>query len=86
MLITADRAAAAPTLRQAVSAFHGGQVSVEKGLQWAVLASSAAVGLWDFESWEAVISRAGRARSRRRCTRDVVDRPERTGVVCRLAR
>ena len=57
MLITADRAAAAPTLRQAVSAFHGGQVSVEKGLQWAVLASSAAVGLWDFESWEAVISR-----------------------------
>jgi ATP/maltotriose-dependent transcriptional regulator MalT len=30
---------------------------VEKGLQWGVLASSAAVELWDFESWDALITR-----------------------------
>ena len=56
-LITEGRAAAAPTLRRAVSAFRGEEISVEKGLQWAVLASSAAVTLWDFESWAAVIAR-----------------------------
>ena len=57
MLITDGRAAAAPTLRQAVSAFRGEEISVEKGLQWGVLASSAAVTLWDFDSWDAVITR-----------------------------
>lgn len=57
VLITEGRAAAAPTLRQAVSAFRGEEISVEKGLQWGVLASSAAVTLWDFESWDAVITR-----------------------------
>jgi DNA-binding CsgD family transcriptional regulator len=56
-LITEGRAAAAPTLRSAVNAFRGEQISVEKGLQWGVLASSAAVELWDFESWDAVITR-----------------------------
>ena len=56
-LTTEGRAAAAPTLRRAVSAFRGEEISVEKGLQWAVLASSAAVTLWDFEGWGAVIAR-----------------------------
>jgi DNA-binding CsgD family transcriptional regulator len=56
-LITEGRAAAAPTLRRAVSAFRGEEISVDKGLQWGVLASSAAVELWDFESWDAVITR-----------------------------
>jgi DNA-binding NarL/FixJ family response regulator len=56
-LVTAGRAAAAPALRRAVSAFRGERISVEKGLQWGVLASSAAVELWDFESWDAVITR-----------------------------
>jgi DNA-binding CsgD family transcriptional regulator len=56
-LVTEGRAAAAPALRRAVSAFRGEQISVEKGLQWSVLASSAAVELWDFESWDAVITR-----------------------------
>ncbi|HEX6025118.1 MAG TPA: AAA family ATPase, partial [Solirubrobacter sp.] len=46
-LVTDGRAAAAPGLRRAVSAFRGEQISVEKGLQWGVLASSAAVELWD---------------------------------------
>ena len=57
MLFTEGRAAAAPTLRQAVGAFRGEEISVEKGLQWGVLASTAAVTLWDFDSWTAVITR-----------------------------
>jgi DNA-binding CsgD family transcriptional regulator/tetratricopeptide (TPR) repeat protein len=57
VLITEGRGAAAPMLMRAVSAFRGEEVSVEKGLQWAVMASSAAVTLWDFESWDAVITR-----------------------------
>jgi DNA-binding CsgD family transcriptional regulator len=56
-LITEGRTAAAPTLRRAVSAFRDGEISVEKGLQWGVLASSAAVELWDFDSWDVVITR-----------------------------
>ena len=56
-LITEGLAAAAPALRRAVGAFRGEQISVDKGLQWGVLASSAAVELWDFESWDAVITR-----------------------------
>jgi DNA-binding NarL/FixJ family response regulator len=56
-LVTEGRAAAAPALRRAVSAFRGERISVDKGLQWGVLASSAAVELWDFESWDAVITR-----------------------------
>jgi DNA-binding NarL/FixJ family response regulator len=56
-LVTEGRAAAVPALRRAISAFRGEQVSVEKGLQWGVLASSAAVEIWDFESWDAVITR-----------------------------
>jgi DNA-binding CsgD family transcriptional regulator len=56
-LVTDGRAAAAPTLKAAVEAFRGGQISIEKGLQWGVLASSASVELWDFESWDAVITR-----------------------------
>ena len=57
VLITEGRAAAAPTLKQAISAFRGEEISVEKGLQWGVLASSASAELWDFESWDAVITR-----------------------------
>ncbi len=57
LLITEGRAAATPTLRRAVSAFRRGEVPVQKGLQWGALASWAAVVLWDFESWQAIISR-----------------------------
>ncbi len=63
-LITGGRAAAAPMLRRAVDAFRDGETSVEKGLQWAVLASTASVILWDFDSWEAIITgQADRARA-----------------------
>jgi DNA-binding CsgD family transcriptional regulator len=57
VLITGGPAAGVAVLRQAVSAFRGAEMSVEKGLQWAVLASSAAVTLWDFESSETIITR-----------------------------
>jgi len=57
VLITGGPAAGAAGLRQAVKAFRDEEISVEKGLQWAVLASSAAVTIWDFESSEAIITR-----------------------------
>jgi DNA-binding CsgD family transcriptional regulator len=63
-LIIHGRAAAAPTLRRAVDAFRDQGISAQKGLQWAVLASTASVILWDFDSWEAIITaQADRARA-----------------------
>jgi DNA-binding CsgD family transcriptional regulator len=56
-LVVEGRAAATPTLRKAVRAFRDERVSREQWLQWGVLASSAAVTLWDFDGWDAVSSR-----------------------------
>ena len=56
IMLTNGRGAAAPSLRRAVNAFRNGEISVEKGLQWAVLASTASVILWDFDSWETIIT------------------------------
>jgi len=56
-LITQGRTVAAPTLRRALSAFLGNEVSVAQWLQWGILASSSAVSLWDFDSWNAVSTR-----------------------------
>ncbi|HEY1278580.1 MAG TPA: LuxR C-terminal-related transcriptional regulator, partial [Acidimicrobiales bacterium] len=56
-LVTAGRVAAAPRLRPAIRQFRDDEVSAEHWLRWGVLASSAAVTLWDFESWEAVSTR-----------------------------
>jgi DNA-binding CsgD family transcriptional regulator/tetratricopeptide (TPR) repeat protein len=57
VLVTESRAAAAPTLKQGVSAYLREEIPVEKGLQWGVLASTAASTLWDFDGWDAVITR-----------------------------
>ncbi|GAA1578533.1 LuxR family transcriptional regulator [Kribbella sancticallisti] len=57
VLMTEGRRAAAATLKRAVRSYRDDELSVEKGLQWGVLASTASVELWDFESWEAVITR-----------------------------
>ena len=63
-LVTKGREAAAPALRRAVDAFRDEEVPVERGLQWPVLASTASAILWDFDSWEAIITRhADRARA-----------------------
>ena len=56
LLITEGHAAAAPLLRRAVSAFRGGEVGIEKGLQWSSVAATAAVVLWDFESWRDIVT------------------------------
>lgn len=55
-LVTSGLEAAAGDLRHAVAAFRTEGFAVEKGLQWGVLASSAAAELWDFDGWEHVIT------------------------------
>jgi DNA-binding CsgD family transcriptional regulator len=55
-VVTRGRAAATPALRDAVNAFSSQDIPAQKGLQWAVLASTASVMLWDFESWDTIIT------------------------------
>jgi DNA-binding CsgD family transcriptional regulator len=50
-MVTQSHAAAEPTLRRAVDAFLGDQVSGEEWLQWGILAQMAAMAVWDFDSW-----------------------------------
>ncbi|MRG59000.1 AAA family ATPase [Agromyces sp. CFH 90414] len=56
-LMTDGRAAAAPILRRGIAAFLAEDLSLDKGMRWSVIASCAAVEVWDFESWDAVITR-----------------------------
>jgi DNA-binding CsgD family transcriptional regulator len=49
--ITEGRLAAAPILRRALGRLLTGRISAEHWLRWGVLASSAAVTLWDFNTW-----------------------------------
>ncbi len=57
LLITDGRAAAAPTLRQAASAFAGADVSAGGGLRWGWLATTAACLLWDDDGLRAILAR-----------------------------
>jgi ATP/maltotriose-dependent transcriptional regulator MalT len=57
VLTTAGHAAAAPTLKAAVSAFRGDDVSVEEAIRWLWLACPAAQILWDDESWDLLSRR-----------------------------
>ena len=56
-LVTDGPAAAAPTLRQAVSAFSGAAVSAADELRWGWLAQATASALWDDEAWRAMLVR-----------------------------
>ena len=56
-MVTQGHAAAEPTLRRAVNAFLGGQVSREEWLQWGILAQMATMAVWDFDGWVAVSTR-----------------------------
>jgi DNA-binding CsgD family transcriptional regulator len=56
-LITEGRAAAAPALQRAASAFAGDGASVGEGLRWGWIAAAAANALWDDERVRAVCSR-----------------------------
>jgi DNA-binding CsgD family transcriptional regulator len=54
MMVTDGRAAAASTLRRAVDAFLGDEISDDRYLQWGHMVSGAAGALWDWKSWEIV--------------------------------
>src|SRR5690349_1192086 len=56
-MVTHGRTAAEPTLRRAVNAFLGDQVSGQEWLQWGIFAQMAAMALWDFGSWIALSTR-----------------------------
>jgi ATP/maltotriose-dependent transcriptional regulator MalT len=57
LAFTEGRAAAAPVLRRAGSAFAGDEVSIEEVLRWGWLATAAAVMVWDYETCLAVATR-----------------------------
>ena len=56
-MVTQGHAAAEPTLRRAVDAFLGDQVSGEEWLQWGILAQMATMAVWDFDSWVRMSTR-----------------------------
>jgi len=57
LLITEGYAAAAPTLKRALSAFSSEDISTEDGVRWLWLASPAAQVLWDDQSWDLLSTR-----------------------------
>ena len=57
LLVADGLAAAAPTLRQAVSVFAGAGLSVEDGLRWGWMAQGAASALWDNDAWHVMLVR-----------------------------
>jgi DNA-binding CsgD family transcriptional regulator len=57
LLVTEGPVTAAPTLKQAVSAFCRRALSREEELRWLWLATTSAQRLWDDESWEVLSTR-----------------------------
>ena len=57
LLITEGYAAGAPTLRRAVNAFRGEDMSQGEGRRWLWLVSRVAAFLWDDEAWDAISAR-----------------------------
>lgn len=57
LLVTDGPAAAAPTSRQAASAFAGADIAVEEGLRWGWMAQAAASAVWDDDAWRALLER-----------------------------
>jgi len=57
LLVTEGPAAAAPTLRQAASAFAGPDIAMEEGLRWGWMAQAAASAVWDDDTWRALLVR-----------------------------
>ena len=55
-LVLDGRTSAAPVLRDAVEAFQHVEIPMDKGLQWTLLCSLAALEVWDFEGCEALIA------------------------------
>jgi DNA-binding CsgD family transcriptional regulator len=61
LLITEGHAAAAPTLKRAVTAFSGKDISAEEGQRWLWIAWPSAQILWDDEAWHKLTERGVRA-------------------------
>jgi DNA-binding CsgD family transcriptional regulator len=57
LLVTDGRAAAAPTLLRATSAFSDDDLPVDEGLRWGPLATAAGNALWDDDGVRAVCAR-----------------------------
>ena len=55
MLVTDGPAAAAPVLRQAISAFAGPDVPVADRLRWSWWVPVASLPLWDGEGWRLIV-------------------------------
>ncbi len=59
-LVTEGPAAAAPTLRQAISAYATADLGVAAELRWGWLVQAAASALWDDDAWRALLIRQAR--------------------------
>jgi DNA-binding CsgD family transcriptional regulator len=57
LLVTDGAAAAAPALRQAVSALAAADITTEETLGWGWVAQAAASALWDHDAWHALLVR-----------------------------
>jgi DNA-binding CsgD family transcriptional regulator len=57
LLVTEGYAAGTPTLRRALLAFRGQDISAEEGLNWLWLAGRVAMAVWDDETWHILASR-----------------------------
>ena len=69
LLFTEGRAAAAPVLTRAATAFAGQEASVEEVLRWGWLATAAAVVVWDYETCRRGRHPRGATRPRFGCAR-----------------
>jgi DNA-binding CsgD family transcriptional regulator len=59
-LVTEGPAVAAPTLRQALSAYAAADLSVAEELRWGWLVQAVASALWDDDAWRAMLIRQAR--------------------------
>jgi DNA-binding CsgD family transcriptional regulator len=57
MVVTDGPAAAAPTLRRALSAFRDADMTMAEELRWGWFAQAAASALWDDDAWRAMLVR-----------------------------
>ena len=57
LVITDGPAAAAPTLRRAVSVFAAADLTMEEELRWGFFAQAAASARWDYDPWRAMLER-----------------------------
>jgi DNA-binding CsgD family transcriptional regulator/tetratricopeptide (TPR) repeat protein len=57
LLMTEGQTAAGPTLEATVDAFAHDTISTEAWLRWGWMATAAAIAMWDFDGWLAIVRR-----------------------------